>query len=150
MTWLKVSFTHLRKWPADVYFLYFCRCIQRSNLRIHMRGVHKKELPRLVLTYIEYYEYYTLHHTIFCTIYGTILYWTVFGVTKWMNFRKKYYMWWISGWLWGKSAMQVLLFSIQYTIFVIFQKYLLYFLKIFVHRSLYLIFFLSKICFCNF
>ena len=24
------------------------RCIQRSNLRIHMRGVHKKELPRLV------------------------------------------------------------------------------------------------------
>ena len=22
------------------------RCIQRSNLRIHMRGVHKKELPR--------------------------------------------------------------------------------------------------------
>merc|ERR1719370_716588 len=25
------------------------RCIQRSNLRIHMRGVHKKELPRLAV-----------------------------------------------------------------------------------------------------
>merc|ERR1712055_777842 len=25
------------------------RCIQRSNLRIHMRGIHKKELPRLAV-----------------------------------------------------------------------------------------------------
>ena len=33
------------------------RCIQRSNLRIHMRGVHKKELPRWLFLCIKINTY---------------------------------------------------------------------------------------------
>ena len=81
-------------WPSKNH-KNVLRCIQRSNLRIHMRGVHKKELPRLVLrwilaTFVE--PYWGMFELLLLTWYSSVL---------------NLYIWSISGWLSGKSAMQV-------------------------------------------
>lgn len=73
-----------------------------------MRGVHKKELPRLVLrwilaTFVE--PYWGMFELLLLTWYSSVL---------------NLYIWSISGWLSGKSAMQVPLFFSVYSIFLSF------------------------------